>query len=159
MKNKAEEKLREEWDLLKKSGLLSQIGCSAGPIKTKGIYNLFKWKALMKAPDKSPYGGYLFKFEIEFPEDYPDSPPEVFCKTDMYHMNIDTDGRVCVSSVSDQWDDAKNINEVLLSIFVIFSVPNPDSPYREEIADLFNTDREEYNKRVKEHCAKYAIKI
>ena len=35
MTKTAEEIIREEWDLLKKSGLLSQIGCTAGPKKTK----------------------------------------------------------------------------------------------------------------------------
>ena len=99
-KEEAEVRLRNEWDLLKKSGLLSQIGCSAGPVKTKGIYNLFKWKALMKAPETSPYSGYLYQFEINFPENYPNSAPTVYCKTDMYHMNIDTDGQVCVDSVN-----------------------------------------------------------
>ena len=39
--------IRDEWDLLRKSGLLRQINCTAGPIKTKGIYNMFKWRALM----------------------------------------------------------------------------------------------------------------
>ncbi len=158
-KEEAEARLRNEWDLLKKSGLLSQIGCSAGPMRTKGIYNLFKWKALMKAPESSPYSGYLYKFEINFPEDYPNSAPEVYCKTDMYHMNIDTDGRVCVDSVNSDWGRAKNINTVLFSIFVIFSKPNPDSPYRDEIATLYLNNKEEYEKNVKEHCAKHAIKI
>ena len=160
MTQSAEEVIKHEWDLLKKSGILSQIGCSAGPIKTKGLYNFFKWKALMKAPEKSPYAGYLYKFEIEFPEDYPNSAPEVYCKTEnMYHMNIATDGSVCVSSVNDKWDNAKNINTVLLSIFIIFSKPNPESPHRSEIADLYINNREEYERQVKEHCAKYAIKI
>jgi len=158
-KEEAEVILRNEWDLLKKSGVLSQIGCSAGPVKTKGIYNLFKWKALMKAPEASPYKGYLYQFEINFPENYPNSAPIVYCKTNMYHMNIDTDGRVCVDSVNSDWGKAKNISTVLLSIFVIFSKPNPESPYRDDIADLYNDNREEYEKKVKEHCAKYAIKI
>ena len=158
-KEEAEVILRNEWDLLKKSGLLSQIGCSAGPIKTKGIYNLFKWKALMRAPESSPYKGYLFQFEINFPEDYPNSPPIVFCKTNMHHMNINTDGKVCVDSVNDDWGKAKNISTVLLSIFIIFNKPNPNSAYRDEIAELYNDNKEEYEKKVKEHCEKYAIKI
>ena len=34
-KEEAEVILRNEWDLLKKSGLLSQIGCSSGQLKQK----------------------------------------------------------------------------------------------------------------------------
>lgn len=159
MTKTAEDILRDEWDLLKKSGLLTQIGCTAAPIKIKGIYNLFKWKALMKGPKNTPYQGYLFKFEIEFKPDYPNSPPVVYCKTDMYHMNIRKDGLVCVSSLGDKWNKAKNINEVLLSIFIIFSEPNPKSPWRSDIADLYINNIEEYKKKVKEHCAQHAIKI
>jgi ubiquitin-protein ligase len=159
MSKTPEDIIRDEWDMLKKSGLLSQIGCSAGPIRTKGIYNMFKWKALMRAPKNSPYDGYLYQFEIEFPNDYPNSAPKVYCKTDMYHMNISTEGRVCVSSVKDEWGKAKNISTVLLSIFIIFSKPNPGSPYRGDIAKLYSENIQEYERRVKEHCAKYALKI
>jgi ubiquitin-protein ligase len=159
MSKTPEDIIREEWDMLKKSGLLSQIGCSAGPIRTKGIYNMFKWKALMRAPKNSPYDGYLYQFEIEFPNDYPNSAPKVYCKTDMYHMNISTEGRVCVSSVKDEWGKAKNISTVLLSIFIIFSKPNPGSPYRGDIAKLYRENIQEYERRIKEHCAKYALKI
>jgi len=159
MSKTPEDIIRDEWDMLKKSGLLSQIGCSAGPIRTKGIYNMFKWKALMRAPKNSPYDGYLYQFEIEFPKDYPNSAPKVYCKTNIYHMNISTDGKVCVSSVKDEWGKAKNISTVLLSIFIIFSKPNPGSPYRDDIADLYRENLQEYEKRVKEYCAKYAMKI
>lgn len=159
-----EQTIRDEWDLLKKSGLLSQIGCSVGPKKTerKGIYNMFEWNVLMTAPKNSPYGGYMFKFEIKFTKNYPDEPPEVYCKTEnIYHMNIHPSGRVCVESITnnEKWKQFRNISTVLKSIFIIFAHPNPGSPYRSEIADLYESNREEYKKKVKENCEQYAIKI
>ena len=159
MNKSAEEILREEWDLLKKSGILSQIGCSAGPKKNKGIYNMFFWNALIRGPKNSPYNGYMFKFEINFPTDYPNSPPEVICKTNIYHMNINENGEICVSSQKGNWKDAKDITTVLLSIFIIFSKPNPDSPLRRDIAQLYKSNPEEYEKKVKDHCKNFAIKI
>lgn len=163
----AEDKIREEWDLLKSSGLLSQIGCTAGPqkIRNKGAknsYNLFKWNAIMRGPKNSPYNGYMFKFEITFPSDYPNKRPTVICKDkNMYHMNISTSGSVCVSSItSDEgWGRAQDISTVLLSIFIIFSKPNPDSPHRGEIAKLYKEDKKKYEEKVKEECAKFALKI
>ena len=74
-------------------------------------------------------------------------------------MKFNAYGRVCVDSVHSYGGRAKNINTVLFSIFVIFSKPNPDSPYRDEIATLYLNNKEEYEKNVKEHCAKHAIKI
>ena len=116
-----EETIREEWDLLKNSGLLSQIGCSAGLQKTKGIYNFFKWNDLMTAPKKFTLKGYMFKFEIDLPQDYPNSAPKVTCKTDVYHMNISSSGNVCVSSIKNINDrkTAHDISTVLLFIFII----------------------------------------
>jgi ubiquitin-conjugating enzyme E2 D/E len=113
----------------------------------------------MKAPNNSPYGGYSFLFDIDFPTNYPNSPPQVKCTTNVYHMNISTSGSVCVSSVKNEWNKANNINTVLKSIFVIFKVPNPESPHRSDIAQLYKNDRAQYEKNVKEHCEKYAIKI
>ena len=161
MSKTPEEKIREEWDLLKKTGLLTQIGCTAGPQKTKGIYNFFKWNALITGPKNSPYKGYMFKFEIEFPSDYPNSPPKVTCKTPIYHMNISVNGDVCVSSIKDEdkWNNVQDINAVLLSIFIILNKPNPTSAYRSEIAKLYNTNKDEYNNQVKKHCEESAIKI
>lgn len=159
-----EQIIRDEWDLLKKSGLLSQIGCSAGPKKEKkGIYKMFEWNVLMSAPKNSPYGGYMFKFEIIFPQNYPEDPPSVYCKTkNIYHMNIrKEDGRVCVTSITDKnkWKDFQNISTVLKSIFIIFAKPYPGSPYQDDIAQLYNSNKEEYNKKVKENCELNAIKI
>ena len=84
----------------------------------------------------------MFKFEIKFHKNYPEVHQEVFCKTEnIYHMNIDTDGRVCVESITnnEKWKQFRNISTVLKSIFIIFAHPNPDSPYRDEIVELYNT--------------------
>ena len=161
MTKSPEDIIRDEWDLLKKSGLLSQIGCTAGPQRKGKIYNMFKWNALMRAPKKSPYSGYMFKFEIEFQKDYPNSPPNVYCKTKVYHMNIHDSGKVCVQTVTDQdkWQIRHDISTVLFSIFIIFEKPNPASPYQKDIAELYINDIEQYKKNVKESCEKYALKI
>lgn len=163
--SEAKKRLRSEWDLLKKSGLLSQIGCSAGPqaIQNKEgkrtMYNLLKWNALIKGPKNSPYEGYLFKFEIEYTENYPQEPPKVYCKSNIYHMNINTDGNVCVSSLKKDWNKAGNIGEVLLSIFVILGKPNVKDPYRFDLRDLYKDNKEQYDNNAREYCKNYAIKI
>ena len=76
-------------------------------------------------------------------------------------MNISSSGDVCVSSIKDnnKWKTAQDISTVLLSIFIIFSKPNPLSPYRGDIAKLYTSNYEQYEKNVKECCAENAIKI
>lgn len=172
VENKEEKKrialdiLRKEWDSLKTSGLLYQIACSAGPqiIKRenrKPIYNMFKWNATMKGPKNTPYEGYFFNFEITYPETYPNDAPTVTCKTKIYHMNICTDGDVCVSSIKekDGWVKAGDISTVLLSIFVILGRPNTESPYRSDLSELYKKNKQEYEKNAREECKKYATQI
>ena len=158
----AETKLKEEWDLLKKSGILSQISCSAGPKRIgKKMYNMLEWNALIKAPKNSPYDGYMFQFEIKYTSKYPEEAPTIKCKTKVYHMNIrESDGDVCVSSIKKKegWAQAKDISAVLKSIFIIFQRPNPDSPWNRHMADVYNKSIPEYEKKAKEYCEKYAIK-
>lgn len=177
-KNKAEKTLRDEWDLLKTSGLLAQIGCAAGPERIgrgenkKPIYNMFKWKAIMNGPKKTPYYGYLFEFEIDYPYNYPEKPPKVYCKTEIYHMNISTDGEICVASIKERpmnptkeeikkayWSEARDISTVLLSIFCILGKPNPLSPFRSDLAKLYKENPSEYESKAKECCQKNAKQI
>jgi ubiquitin-protein ligase len=165
-KSLAIEILRSEWDSLKKSGLLCKIGCNAGPQilkreNKKPIYNMLRWNATIKGPKKSPYEGYMFKFEIIYKPTYPKEAPTVTCKSNIYHMNISTDGDVCVTSIKekDGWAKAGDISTVLTSIFVILSKPNIESPYRSKLRDLYVENKELYNKNAREQCEKYAIKF
>lgn len=166
----AEDILKKEWDNLKTSGLLSEIGCSAAPKRIGKIRDYFHWNAIMRGPKNSPYNGYMFQFEIEFKDNYPNEPPKVtykptnFSKIPIYHMNISCNGDVCVSSIkrdytNPNWKPAANISEILLSIFVIFCKPNPKSPYQGELAKIYNKDPKEYEQNVKEYCAQNCIKI
>ena len=160
MSKTAEDILRSEWDLLKKTSILSQIGCSAGPKKYKGIYDMFHWNVLLPAPKHSLYGGYMFQFEIAFPSNYPNSPPTVTCKTDVYHMNISKSGDVLIPDIIKNGRKAfHDISTVIISIFTLFSKPNPHCAYRMEIANLYKSNHEQYEKNVKDYCAQHALKI
>ena len=76
-------------------------------------------------------------------------------------MNIATDGDVCVSSIKEKegWVKAGDISSVLLSIFVILGRPNTDSPYRNNLAQLYIKNKKEYEDNAREECRKYATQI
>ena len=147
--------IMDEYDIVKKSKFLRSIECSAGPkIKSK----MKEWFAVYKGPKGTPYEGFLFQLNITFPDNYPNSPPTVKCETPIYHMNI-KDKNICVSSIKQDWPKAKNISNVLVSIFYILSVPKPDDAYRENLADLYKKDQKLYEKNARDFCEKYATKI
>ena len=103
--------------------------------------DLFKWEVcIFGPPDTILQGGY-FKAHMEFPEDYPFSPPKVRFVTDMWHPNVykggDRDGEVCISilhppiddpqsgeRLCERWNPAQNIRTILLSIVSLLNEPN-----------------------------------
>ena len=50
--------------------------------------NYFKWKVSMVGPKDSPYRGAIFILEVDFPDNYPESAPEIYFITPIYHLNV-----------------------------------------------------------------------
>ena len=58
--------------------------------------NLLAWTATIKGPDDTPYQGLTFKLSLDFPSNYPMTPPTVLFTTPMFHPNVDMAGRICL---------------------------------------------------------------
>ena len=98
--------------------------------KPDGIYlytdknNIFKNYALIIGPKNTPYFGGNFIFEINFPKNYPNSPPSVKLlttnKTVRFNPNLYECGKVCLSILGTwngpSWKKVMNLRLVLLSI-------------------------------------------
>uniref|UniRef100_A0A8D2JTS7 E2 ubiquitin-conjugating enzyme n=1 Tax=Theropithecus gelada TaxID=9565 RepID=A0A8D2JTS7_THEGE len=100
-----------------------------------------------------PYRGGVFFLTIHFPTDYPFKPPKVAFTTRIYHPNINSNGSICLDILGSQC----TISKVLLSICSLLCDPNPDDPLVPEIARIYKTDREKYNRIVWEWTQKYAM--
>ncbi|QTR47803.1 ubiquitin-conjugating enzyme [Thiothrix litoralis] len=155
----------------------SGYNISAAPVdETK---TMFLWGATMIGPDGSPYQGGVFFLKIQFPPNYPSAPPEVRFETKIYHPNIDSNGAISLDILrgntpiykSDgsidrdamrlqaqrpQWKPALKLHNVLNAIASLLKNPNPDDPLDSEIAQIYKTDRAEYNKLAQEWTKKYA---
>lgn len=126
--------------------------CSAGPTNN----DLFKWKATIIGPSETPYENGLFDLNISFPSDYPFKAPHITFETKIYHPNINANGAICLDILKSQWSPALSITKVLLSVCSLLSDPNPDDPLVPEIANLYKTDKEQFNKNAKEYTIRYA---
>nr|6W7Z_A Chain A, Ubiquitin-conjugating enzyme E2 D2 [Homo sapiens] len=125
----------------------------AGPVGD----DMFHWQATIMGPNDSPYQGGVFFLTIHFPTDYPFKPPKVAFTTRIYHPNINSNGSICLDILRSQWSPALTISKVLLSISSLLSDPNPDDPLVPEIARIYKTDREKYNRIAREWTQKYAM--
>ena len=99
-------------------------------LHTHGIYcefdekNLYKVYALIIGPKDTPYEDGFYFFKIEFPQNYPLSPPSVIYMTQGHHIrfnpNLYTNGKVCVSILNTwsgpEWTTSCTLISVLLSI-------------------------------------------
>ena len=128
--------------------------CSAGP---EGE-DLYEWQASIMGPKDSPYQGGVFWLKIHFPKDYPFKPPKVMFLTKIYHPNISSSGAICIDILKDNWSPALTISKVLLCICSLLDDPNPDDPLVPDIAELFNSDRDAYNKKAQETTMIYAMR-
>uniref|UniRef100_A0A7N9ATI8 E2 ubiquitin-conjugating enzyme n=1 Tax=Mastacembelus armatus TaxID=205130 RepID=A0A7N9ATI8_9TELE len=117
--------------------------CSAGPVGDDS--------------NDSPYQGGVFFLTIHFPTDYPFKPPKVAFTTRIYHPNINSNGSICLDILRSQWSPALTISKVLLSICSLLCDPNPDDPLVPEIARIYKTDSQKYNKLAHEWTLKYAM--
>nr|7JZV_A Chain A, BRCA1,Ubiquitin-conjugating enzyme E2 D3 [Homo sapiens] len=127
--------------------------CSAGPVGD----DMFHWQATIMGPNDSPYQGGVFFLTIHFPTDYPFKPPKVAFTTRIYHPNINSNGSIKLDILRSQWSPALTISKVLLSICSLLCDPNPDDPLVPEIARIYKTDRDKYNRISREWTQKYAM--
>ena len=129
--------------------------------------NFAKGTAMIRGPAETPYADALLFFSIEFPADYPFSPPKVLFLTSdgttRLHPNLYVNGKVCLSILGTysgpQWSGALSFNSVLLSILgLLDNNPLAHEPAWEKgtLADLRHST---YANCVEHQMIKYMVDL
>lgn len=121
-------------------------GISASPIDG----DILLWQAVIFGPEDTPWEGGTFKLLLTFTEEYPNKPPTVKFLSKMFHPNIYLDGKICLDILQNQWSPIYDIAAILTSIQSLLCDPNPASPANGEAARLYEENRTEYTRRVRE---------
>ena len=80
--------------------------------------------------------------------------------TKIYHPNISiNDGTICVSSKSTEWEENKNIINVIYSIYDLLNKPSTEHGLNKEALLLYKNDYESFKKKAKEFTRQNAIII
>ncbi|GMM44616.1 E2 ubiquitin-conjugating protein [Pichia kluyveri] len=134
-------------------------GIIASPLNDN---DLFHWRCIITGPNDTPYEFGIFEAILNFPSDYPLSPPTMKFLTPIFHPNIYKDGKVCISilhspgndplnyeSADERWGPLQSIEKILLSVSSMIADPNPNSPANIDAAVLWRNNKDKYNETVK----------
>ena len=105
------------------------------PLENENIYykhseeSILKGYALIIGNKDTPYSNGYFLFELNFPENYPFSPPKVKYLTNdgkmRFNPNLYTDGKVCLSILNtwkgEGWTSSQTIYSILISLSSILN--------------------------------------
>lgn len=118
--------------------------------------NLMFWECGVPGKSGTNWEGGLFKVTMEFSEDYPSKPPKCKFRPPLFHPNVYPSGTICLSILNEEeaWRPAITIKQMLLGIQDLLDTPNPNSPAQTEAYQLFVSNRDEYDRRVRAEAAK-----
>lgn len=124
--------------------------------------DLFVWRCAIAGPPDTPYEHGVYEATLTFPKDYPLAPPKMRFTTEIWHPNVYTDGRVCISilhapgedpmhyeSADERWGPLQSVDKVLLSVAAMLAEPNCESPANVEAAREMRVDPQGFDKRVR----------
>jgi|TARA_B110000483_G_C18051323_1_gene486668 ubiquitin-protein ligase len=104
-------------------------------LEHEGIYyrhdeeNILKGYAMIIGPSDTPYAYGFYFFEVNFPTNYPHSPPRMIFHTKSgnirYNPNFYRSGKVCLSVLNtwrgEQWTSCQTLSTVLLTLLTVFN--------------------------------------
>ena len=145
---------RQDW---KKNKI---FGFYAKPLKNNdGTQDMYKWECGIPGPIESPWEGGLYELMLEFPEDYPSSPPKAKFKDKLFHPNIYPSGTVCLSILSEEedWRPKLKVRDLLLGIQNLLKNPNEKSPAQQDAYVAFIEDKQSYEAKVRVYAKENSL--
>ena len=150
--------LKAEFDNLN-SNPISHFGLSIGLMQPN---NYTKWRIILSGPRDSQYAGGLFKINIIFPNNYPNSPPMIYFLNPIYHLNVnpytnqrDPLGYVPIDKLN-LWQPGYTMKETITNLYALFYYEDPNFGYGNDRINEYRREKSLYREKVKYFVDKYA---
>ncbi|GMH64119.1 hypothetical protein TrVE_jg3370 [Triparma verrucosa] len=138
---------------------------SVGLGEDESIYN---WELMIMGPESTPYEGGFFRANLKFPESFPNMPPEMIFQSEMWHPNVYSSGKVCISilhppgtdehnpqeTAEERWRPIIGVEQIVLSVISMLSDPNDESAANLDAAVQWRDDRKGYKRKVRQTVEK-----
>ena len=119
--------------------------------------NVLRWKAVLDGLP-APYDDGAWLLTIEFPDNYPFSPPRVRFVTPTFHCNVSVDGMICLDVLQHGWSPAQGIAAVLGAVHELMRAPDAMTPLDAYKGALYRDDRASYEREATKHTREHAGK-
>lgn len=109
------------------------------------------------------YAKYSMQVEMTFTKDYPYEPPTFRFLRPIFHPNIYSNGKVCISILhppgedeqsgelaEERWSPLQGVESILRSVLLLLDEPEVNSPANVDAGVMYRKDREAYIKKAKE---------
>jgi ubiquitin-protein ligase len=144
-------------DETRKRLLKDVVDIVKNPLADQGIYyvhsdeNMFVGYAMIIGPEDTPYAHGFYLFRLEFPYNYPHSPPRLTFMTDdrertRFNPNLYVNGKVCLSILNtwegDRWTSCQSIRSILMSLIMVLNdnpLTNEPGYYKHTHSEMINS--------------------
>jgi ubiquitin-protein ligase len=105
---------------------------------------------------KTLYGNGVTGYRHEKPQEdafvYPNNAPAIRFLTKMYHVNVSTEGTICLDILKDanKWSPSYGFTQILLSIVALLQSPNTSSPFNGDASNLWTACQKLYDMSTKD---------
>ena len=127
--------------------------------------DITRWKATFLGPKDTVYKGGLFFLSIQFPQNYPESPPEVCFLTPIYNPYVNSKipkspedkplGSVYLP-ILNNWKKETKCLDIIVELMNLFHNIKWNNSYEFDIADEMKNNREIYEFKARHFTKKYA---
>lgn len=128
------------------------------PLPMKPSSGVVRWECGIPGPQSEMYMNSYYTIHLDFPREYPYSPPYATFKYPVYHPNVYPNNQVCLDIIGDKWKPSLNVMNVLCGIQQLLDTPNTRSPANVDANGCFKRTPDRYAQRVRENIKKYHSK-